>query len=204
MYVRPTSTRLLSGMLTPAMRAMALPLTLLVTRVLADHEHRAVAANDLALLAHGLDRRSDLHAPRSTFENLKRTALRAQETARRQNNSEKIAGAFRPGQAACSTSRSASSSCHGVRIRGPAAVIAIVNSKWAASEPSWEYTDQLSRPIRMAGPPTLTIGSTARTMPSSSSGPLPGGPKFGIWGSSCMSRPIPCPTSERMTAKPSF
>jgi len=29
-------------------------------------------------------------------------------------------------------------SCHGVRILGPSAVTAIVNSKWAASEPSWE------------------------------------------------------------------
>ena len=29
-------------------------------------------------------------------------------------------------------------SCHGVRILGPCAVMAIVNSKWAASEPSWE------------------------------------------------------------------
>jgi hypothetical protein len=28
--------------------------------------------------------------------------------------------------------------CHGVRIRGPPAVIAIVNSKWAASDPSCE------------------------------------------------------------------
>src|SRR5919199_2301928 len=67
MYVSPTSTRLLSGMLMPAIRAIRLPLTLLVTRVLADHEHGAVAADDLALLAHGLDRRSDLHAPRITF-----------------------------------------------------------------------------------------------------------------------------------------
>src|SRR5829696_350242 len=97
MYVRPTSTRLFSGMLTPAMRAMALPLTLLVTRVLADHEHRAVAANDLALLAHGLDRRSDLHAPRSTFENLKRTALRAQETARAHGQLGKTSRGF-PGR----------------------------------------------------------------------------------------------------------
>ncbi len=32
----------------------------------------------------------------------------------------------------------ASGWCQGVRMRGPAAVIAIVNSKWAASEPSWE------------------------------------------------------------------
>src|SRR3712207_7934852 len=64
MYVMPTSTRLLRGMLTPAMRAMRpLPLPLLVTRVLADHEHPPVAADDLALLAHRLDRRSYLHGP---------------------------------------------------------------------------------------------------------------------------------------------
>ena len=31
-----------------------------------------------------------------------------------------------------------SSSCQGVRIRGPSAVMATVNSKWAASEPSCE------------------------------------------------------------------
>jgi hypothetical protein len=30
------------------------------------------------------------------------------------------------------------SRCHGVKIRGPSAVMAMVNSKWAASEPSWE------------------------------------------------------------------
>ncbi len=29
-------------------------------------------------------------------------------------------------------------SCQGVSTRGPSAVIATVNSKWAASEPSWE------------------------------------------------------------------
>src|SRR3954471_8420563 len=51
-------------MLIPAMRAMSLlALTLLVPRVLADHEDRAVAADDLALLAHRLDRRSYLHDP---------------------------------------------------------------------------------------------------------------------------------------------
>ena len=38
-------------------------------------------------------------------------------------------------QAAATRARDA---CQGVRIRGPAAVIATVNSKWAASEPSWE------------------------------------------------------------------
>src|SRR3982750_1978381 len=40
-----------------------LPLTLLVAGVLADDEHRAVATDDLALLAHRLDRRSYLHGP---------------------------------------------------------------------------------------------------------------------------------------------
>ena len=30
------------------------------------------------------------------------------------------------------------SACHGVRTFGPSAVTATVNSKWAASEPSWE------------------------------------------------------------------
>src|SRR5881397_2915547 len=64
MYVRPTSTRLFSGTLIPEIRAMrALPLPLLVTGVLADDQHRAVAADDLALLAHRLDRRSYLHDP---------------------------------------------------------------------------------------------------------------------------------------------
>jgi hypothetical protein len=54
--VRPTSTRLFSGMLMPAIRAKAgLPLPLLMAGVLADHEDRAVAADDLALLAHGLN-----------------------------------------------------------------------------------------------------------------------------------------------------
>src|SRR5215204_264465 len=64
MYVRPISTRLLRGMLTPEIRAKVfLPLTLLVPRVLADHQHAAVPADDLALLTHRLDRRSYLHGP---------------------------------------------------------------------------------------------------------------------------------------------
>src|SRR5450631_199427 len=64
MYVRPISERLLSGRLTPAIRATTeSPLTLLVTLVLADHQHHPVAADDLALLAHRLDRRSYLHDP---------------------------------------------------------------------------------------------------------------------------------------------
>src|SRR3954470_5705103 len=51
-------------MLTPAMRAIfLLALPLLVPRVLADHEDPPVATDDLALLAHRLDRRSYLHDP---------------------------------------------------------------------------------------------------------------------------------------------
>src|SRR5829696_7615879 len=64
MYVSPISTRLLSGMLTPAIRAkVLLPLPLLVSWVLADHEDPPMTADDLALLAHRLDRRSYLHDP---------------------------------------------------------------------------------------------------------------------------------------------
>src|SRR5919199_1233512 len=51
-------------MLIPAMRAISRSaLALLVTRVLADDEHAPVAADDLALLTHRLDRRSYLHDP---------------------------------------------------------------------------------------------------------------------------------------------
>src|ERR671911_2974591 len=50
-------------MLTPAIRAIRLPLPLLVSRVLADDEDPSVAADDLALLAHRLHRRSYLHGP---------------------------------------------------------------------------------------------------------------------------------------------
>src|SRR2546428_5630453 len=64
MYVRPISDRLLSGRFTPAMRAISRsPLALLVALVLADHQHHAIAADDLAFLAHRLDRRSYLHDP---------------------------------------------------------------------------------------------------------------------------------------------
>src|SRR3954471_9611342 len=63
MYVRPTSTLLLSGMLTPEILAMLLllALPLLVPRVLADHQHHTAAPDDLAFLTHGLDRRPYLH-----------------------------------------------------------------------------------------------------------------------------------------------
>src|SRR5215207_8653679 len=51
-------------MLTPAIRAMCLvllALPLLVTRIRADHQDRAVAADDLALFAHRLYGSSDIH-----------------------------------------------------------------------------------------------------------------------------------------------
>src|SRR5215211_5625027 len=51
-------------MLTPAIRAkVLLPLPLLVSWVLADHEDPPVTADDLALLAHRLDRGSYRHDP---------------------------------------------------------------------------------------------------------------------------------------------
>ena len=46
-----------------AIRAMTLPLPLLVLLVRADHPHHAAATDDLALVANPLDRRSDLHSP---------------------------------------------------------------------------------------------------------------------------------------------
>src|SRR4051794_7196780 len=137
-------------MFMPAIRAIFLPLALLVTRVLADHQNGAAAPDYLALLAHGLDRGSDLH--RSVIQTyleepaqdpgigLAPTANISRET--------RAQAALR---AACW--------CQGVRIRGPSAVMATVCSKWAARDPSREYTAQLSAPIRTSSVPALTIGS---------------------------------------------
>jgi hypothetical protein len=61
----------------------------------------------------------------------------------------------------------------------------------------------LSEPIRIWSVPMLTIGSIARVMPSTSSGPVPGSPWLGICGSSCISRPIPWPTRLLITCRPS-
>jgi hypothetical protein len=49
------------------MRAIYLPLPLLVAGVGADNEHPPVAADDLALLAHRLDRGTYLHAEITLF-----------------------------------------------------------------------------------------------------------------------------------------
>src|SRR3954469_16556241 len=145
MYVRPTSTRLLRGMLIPAMRAMSLlALTLLVPRVLADHEDRAVAADDLALLAHRLDRWSYLHDPFRLGDQRGRLwppfrGCRYRSRTRAYTRSTPNAQGFHDskGPAPC-RQPSPSSTCQGVSTRGPSAVMAMVNSKWAASEPSWE------------------------------------------------------------------
>src|SRR6267154_2022211 len=69
MYVRPISTRLLRGMLTPEMRAIsasprrngALALPLLMAGIRADHQNASMTADDLAFFAHRLDRGSYFH-----------------------------------------------------------------------------------------------------------------------------------------------
>ena len=62
-----------------------------------------------------------------------------------------------------------------------------------------------SRRCRRARPgrPAVVIGSIASTIPSCRRGPVPGSPKLGIWGSSCILRPTPWPTSVRTIASPS-
>src|SRR2546423_15499044 len=84
-------------MLMPAIRAIRLPLTLLVARVLADHEHRTAAADDLALLAHGLDRRSDLHGSAIHLCIYVRTGAKPR-SRRCAASREKIAGRVRPAE----------------------------------------------------------------------------------------------------------
>src|SRR5439155_9163008 len=73
---------------------------------------------------------------------LERIGSEAQETARRRENSQRrLAAAYSPVLARSRSphyaARAASSRCHGVKIRGPSAVIATVCSKCAASDPSW-------------------------------------------------------------------
>src|SRR5512144_1206108 len=61
MYVRAISTRFCRGRSTPAMRAIPLPLPLLVLLVRADDPDHPVAADHLALDADLLDRRPYFH-----------------------------------------------------------------------------------------------------------------------------------------------
>src|SRR5215213_8454131 len=72
MYVSPIPILLLTGRSTPTTRAILvlspslkskirLPLALLVLGVGADHTHHALAVDDLAVVAHLLDRSPNLH-----------------------------------------------------------------------------------------------------------------------------------------------
>src|SRR5688572_8251954 len=63
-----------------------------------------------------------------------------------------------------------------VRTSGPSSVTAMVCSTWADRLPSRVTTVQPSSRVRVSGPPTFTMGSTANTIPARSSGPFPGGP----------------------------
>src|SRR3954447_16655179 len=147
MYVRPISTRLFSGMLMPEMRAIAsaLPLPLLVTGVRADDQHAPVAADDLALLAHRLDRRSYLHDPFRLVPI--DSALAAGAAAATTSRTSRAGRSWAAPSATRKSSKAGPEGAahyatawrpcvfHGVSTRGPSAVIAIVNSKCAASEP---------------------------------------------------------------------
>src|SRR5207253_2367139 len=59
MYVSAISTRFSRGMSIPAIRAIWLPLPLLVLGIGADDHHGSVATNHLAVVAAGLDGGSD-------------------------------------------------------------------------------------------------------------------------------------------------
>ena len=94
-------------------------------------------------------------APRIGNVSNEETGACAQETAQRRP----IRVAAAPGRlavcarivytdAAAGWTPLSTTSCQGVRMRGPSPVMATVCSKWAASDPSWEYTAQLSEPIR--------------------------------------------------------
>src|SRR5262245_1248422 len=89
-----------------------------------------------------------------------------------------------------------------VSTSGPESVTATVSSKWAARLPSSVTAVQWSASPRTPQCPIVTIGSIASTMPDRRTGPLPGSPKFGIWGSSWRARPMPWPTKARTTPYP--
>src|SRR5712692_2394615 len=89
-----------------------------------------------------------------------------------------------------------------VSTSGSPSVTATVCSKCAARLPSLVTAVQPSSRIRTSQLPIVTIGSIASTIPGPSCGPRPGSPKFGICGSSCSARPMPCPTKARTTDRP--
>src|SRR3981081_3538822 len=63
-----------------------------------------------------------------------------------------------------------------VNTQGPFEVTATVCSKWAEFVPSVVTAVQSSSRTRTSGPPTFTIGSIAKTMPSCKRRPRPGSP----------------------------
>src|ERR671911_15427 len=90
--------------------------------------------------------------------------------------------AFRHHRPGADTARGVLPTPARVKILGPPSVTATVCSKWAEREPSSVEIDQRSSATTTEAVPALIIGSIARVIPGASSGPLPGSPKFGIWG----------------------
>src|SRR6476620_3367221 len=84
-----------------------------------------------------------------------------------------------------------------VRISGSFFVIRTVCSKCADGRLSAVHTVQPSSSNRTADVPMFIIGSIASVIPAFNFGPLPRFPYLGLWGSSCILRPTPCPTNSR-------
>src|SRR3954453_10426534 len=139
MEVRPTSIRLLSGMLMPAIRAIDYPCRCLWR----GFEQITSTAPWRRMILHfshmGLTEARTFTAPQSirVKENRRRgpgdgqaPGEQAEEIRSRDQSSFGPLTLF-------PAARAASSRCQGVRIRGPSAVIATVCSKWAARDPSW-------------------------------------------------------------------
>src|SRR5262249_49972386 len=82
------------------------------------------------------------------------------------------------------THQAAPASTGRVSTSGSPSVTATVSSKCAARLPSSVTAVQRSFNTRTPQCPMVTMGSMARTIPARSSGPLPGSPKLGTWGSS--------------------
>ncbi len=82
-----------------------------------------------------------------------------------------------------------------VSTHGPSGVTATVCSQCADCRPSWVTTVQPSSSSSTCGDPSVAMGSTASTMPTSRTIPRPGPPgaTFGTYGGSCIARPIPWP-----------
>src|SRR5690606_17403635 len=167
---------------------MPLPLPLLVTRVLlADDPHDPPASDHLAMLTDRLHAASYLHSllPRFLGQlfNIPGIASQIKVVPPSSNPRPAVSPSIH----------------HLVSTRTPSSTIATVCSKCALRRPSTVATVQRSFNVRTSLEPSLIMGSMASTIPGRSRSPRPGRPKFGTCGSSCGSRPIPCPTSSRTT-----